>query len=114
MKTPRLFTRRGFVRFACFTGLTAVTGRLWGQSSKGVSPGKSIDLRDMLTTGLKCRRPEEFAYIDMVVDLVESGDLPESLVRSTFAYARRKRPYPLVYFRSALRVRAKKAGVTIS
>ncbi len=67
----------------------------------------------MLNTGLKSRRPEDFAYIDMVVDLVEAGVLPESLVRSTFAFARKKRPYPLVYFRSALRVRAKKLRITV-
>jgi hypothetical protein len=67
----------------------------------------------MLTTGLKARRPEEFAYIDLVVDLVDAGILPESLVRSTFAYARRKKPYPLVYFQGALRVRARKQGIRI-
>lgn len=88
-----------------------LTGRLWG--AKPVSPGRTIDLRDMLTTGLKCRRPEEFAYIDAVVALVEAGDLPESLVRSTFAYARKRRPYPLVYFKFALRTRAKKLGVAL-
>ena len=113
MNNSRFLARRRFLRLACFTGLTAVTGRVWGQGAKAVSPGRTISLRDMLNTGLKARRPEEFAYIEMVVGLVESGVLPESLVRSTFAYARKKRPYPLVYFRSALRVRAKKKGINV-
>lgn len=113
MNNSRFLARRRFLRLACFTGVTAATGRVWAQSSKAVSPGRTISLRDMLNTGLKSRRPEEFAFIETVVDLVEAGVLPESLVRSTFAYARRKRPYPFVYFRSALRTRAKKKGINV-
>ncbi len=113
MKT-RMLSRRGFVRLLGLTGLTAITGRIFAQSSpKPLAPGRVIDLRDMLTTGLKCRRPEEFAYIDGIVALVDSGVLPESLVRSTFAYARKRRPYPLVYFQQALRRRVKKLGIAV-
>ncbi len=112
MKT-RTLSRRGFVRLLGLTGLTAVTGRIFAQSPKPLAPGRVIDLRDMLTTGLKCRRPVEFAYIDGIVALVDAGVLPESLVRSTFAYARKRRPYPLVYFQQALRRRAKKLGIAV-
>jgi len=112
MKT-RLISRRRFVRCLGLTGLMSFAGRLSAQGNKPLPPGRTITLRDMLTTGLKCRRPQEFAYIDMVVALVEAGTLPESLVRSTFAYARKRRPYPLVYFQQALTRRAKKLGVTV-
>jgi hypothetical protein len=113
MSTPPSYSRRFFLRLVSFTGLAALTGQIWGANRGPVTPERAIDLRDMLTTGLKCRRPEEFQYIDDVVALVEIGALPESLVRSTFAYARKKRPYPLVYFRAALRVRARKLRIAV-
>ncbi len=109
----RIFTRRQFVRLLGLTGMMSVAGRIFAQGSKPLAAGRTITLRDMLTTGLKCRRPEEFAYIDAVVALVDAGVLSESLVRSTFAYARKRRPYPLVYFQQALRRRAKKLGVAV-
>lgn len=109
----RIFTRRQFVRLLGLTGMMSVAGRIFAQGNKPLAPGRTITLRDMLTTGLKCRRPEEFAYIDGVVALVDTGVLSESLVRSTFVYARKRRPYPLVYFQQALRRRAKKLGVAV-
>jgi len=64
------------------------------------------DLEMTLKKGLLCRRPIEFEFIDIVVDAVAKNVLPIDLVYSTFIWARRKRPYPFVYFRRALRMRA--------
>jgi hypothetical protein len=75
--------------------------------------GVQADLKQQLEAGLYARRPAEFAFIARVVQLVDQGQLPESLVKSTFAWARRKRPYPLVYFERALRLRARKIGIVV-
>lgn len=75
--------------------------------------GVQVDLKKQLETGLYARRPEEFAYIGRVVRQVERGQLPEKLVISTFAWARKKRPYPLVYFERALRLRARRLGIVV-
>ncbi len=69
------------------------------------------DLETALKKGLLCRRPIEFEFIDLVVDAVAKNKLPVDLVFSTFIWARRKRPYPFVYFRRALRVRAAAQGI---
>lgn len=76
--------------------------------------GVQADLRQQLEAGLYARRPEEFAYIARVVRMVERRQLPEKLVKSTFAWARRKRPYPLVYFERGLQLRARKLGIVVA
>lgn len=73
----------------------------------------AIELRTMLEKGLKARRPEEFEYLAQVSQMVSDGQLSENLVRSTFAWARKKRPYPFQYFQRALQVRAKRLGVRL-
>jgi hypothetical protein len=74
---------------------------------------KSADLQEMLESGLKARRPEEFAFIKRVVLLVEIRSLPEDLVRSTFQWARKKRPFPFPYFERGLKERAARLGINV-
>jgi len=81
-----------------------------GQQFRG---GVQADLKQQLEAGLYARRPEEFAYIARVMQMVNRRQLPERLVKSTFAWARRKRPYPLVYFERALQFRARKIGIVV-
>ena len=71
------------------------------------------ELKDQLNSGLKARRPQEFAFIGRVVEMVENRQLPLELVQSTFQWARFKKPYPYPYFESGLRVRAAKLGINI-
>jgi hypothetical protein len=77
-------------------------------SSGGVS---LVTLKQQLQFGLLARTPDEQAFVDLVVDNVNSGNLPLSMVQSTFLWARRKRPYPMQYFERALRIRANDAGI---
>lgn len=83
----------------------------------GVEPplgnGAKLSYREQLEKGLKCRRPVEFEFVGRVVDLVDAGVLPRSLVDSTFDWARKKRDKNVQYFEFALRTRAKKLGVDL-
>jgi len=72
-----------------------------------------LDLKTQLETGLKARRPVEFAYINQIVKLVEAGTLPRSLVTSTFIWARRMPSRQLQYFQFALQARAKRLNVKL-
>ena len=74
------------------------------------------DLHQQLKSGLKARRPLEFAYIARVVTMVENNQLPLDLVMSTFIWTRQNpqaKEYPFVYFQQALRERAKRIGITV-
>lgn len=74
------------------------------------------DLKQQLESGLKARRPQEFAFIATVVEMVSNDHLPLDLVMSTFIWTRqnpRAKEYPFVYFQRALRERAKKLGITV-
>ena len=79
------------------------------------APGVDIaELKDQLKNGLRVRRPGDLAFIDRVIEQVEQGHLPESLVKSTFQWARHKTTrYPFPYFAKALRIRAGKLGIKL-
>jgi hypothetical protein len=72
-----------------------------------------VTLKQQLETGLLARTPDEQAFVAKVVALVDSGDLPVSLVQSTFLWARRKKPFPMPYFERALRLRANAVGIDL-
>ena len=79
------------------------------------TPGvTAADLKQTLKSGLKARRPVELDFIDRVVTMVKNGDLPISLVQSTFLWARRHQPRPYPYFERGLRERAAKSGISIA
>ncbi|MBC8354674.1 MAG: hypothetical protein H8E66_22065 [Planctomycetes bacterium] len=73
-------------------------------------------LKTQLESGLKARRPEEFAFITKVVTMVGNDQLSLKLVKSTFQWTRQNpaaKKYPFFYFQRALRERAKKLGITV-
>ncbi|MFO0869923.1 MAG: hypothetical protein U0935_13400 [Pirellulales bacterium] len=77
-------------------------------------PGVAVvDLEQQLTSGLKARRPVEFAFIHGVVQKVKNRELPLDLVQSTFFWARRRQPYPFPYFERGLRERAARLGIIL-
>ena len=72
------------------------------------------DLEDTLKFGLKCRRPLEFAFVELVVQKVNQGQLPKDLVLSQFSWAREqnaKVPFP--YFQFGMKKRAAAIGVAL-
>jgi hypothetical protein len=77
----------------------------------GTNMGVQIDLKTELQKGLKARRPCEFQYIDQLIALMEAGEVPQSMVDSTFIWARKQPTRQLQYFQFALRARADKLGI---
>lgn len=75
------------------------------------APGNEFETN--LRAGLKARRPEEIAFVQLVVQKVKNDELPLSLVRSTFLWARRQPRYPAFYFEQGLRTRAAKEGISL-
>ncbi|MDZ4821031.1 MAG: hypothetical protein SGJ20_18855 [Planctomycetota bacterium] len=106
-----IWTRRNFLRSLAVLG----TAPLIGIANAANSPldGSADEFRKVLNAGLQSRLPSEFAFVDLVVQKVEAGTLPRSLVESTFFWARRHPPYPFPYFRTGLKLRAKKIGVVL-
>ena len=94
----------------CF-GIRIVSGE--EQSSAALGKAASTTLKKTLETGLKARRPQEFAFLATVATKVADGTLPRSLVESTFFWARRQGRYSYVYFEAGLRARAKRVGILL-
>lgn len=110
-------SRRAWLRrtLALGTGAAMLAGGLaCGRLlAAGAVSGAAVDLKTMLEKGLRVKRPADAQYVDHVVARVNDGTLPSSLVKSSFLWARNKRPYPFVYFRQALEQQAKKRGISI-
>lgn len=73
-------------------------------------------LQDQLNSRLKARRPEEFAFIALVVQKVQQDELPLELVNTTFQWVlknKKKERFPFFYFQTILRIRAAELGITI-
>lgn len=96
--------------------LTLATAALaLGCFMKAPTWGSTIaEFRDQLRLGLQARLPEEFQFIDRILQLVEQGHVPRDLVQSTFQWARKKRPYPFQFFKRGLIVRAARRGIVIT
>ncbi len=104
------------VRFLAALALSAtLVASLIPASGRAADMGTSTTpkLKDTLEKGLKARLPSEFAFIREVVDKVDDGTLPRSVVESTFLWARRKPQHPFEYFQQGLKVRAEKLGVSL-
>ena len=112
-------TRRFWLRCCAWSvGWLAWTGpRVLGDQEQAT-------LNELLRSVLKCRRPVEFAYVNLVTAKVNSGELPEALVMSMMKWAqkrarqeaesgRRKTDIPFPYFQQGLFLRAKEIGVDL-
>lgn len=73
----------------------------------------SPDLQKILESDLRARRPQEFAFIARAIELIEAGKLSESLVRSTYLWARKKPRRKFQYFERGLRFRAGRLGINL-
>lgn len=109
--------RRCFL-LAPVAALVAFLGRrAAAQNPSTFQPGQGgrtePTLQETLEKGLKARRPEDFAFIALVVGLVEEGVLSERLVRRTFLWARRKSRREMQYFERALVILAARQGIKL-
>lgn len=93
----------------CLGAITAAIAL--AEEGKSSSVVATIDLKDQLEKALKARRPVEFEFIGLVVERVDSGELPRDLVQSSFLWARRKPYNKIQYFEQSLRLRAKRKGI---
>ena len=72
------------------------------------------NLEQTLRVKLRPRTPAENAFLSKIVGMGDAGDLPLSLVQSTFLWSL-KRPLDnrFQYFAHGLRLRAKRLGIVI-
>ena len=71
-----------------------------------------LDAKTM-KAALRTATPEEDGFIDYVLDRVEAGKLPRSLVTSTFLWARKKPRRQFQYFKYGLIIRARRRGIKL-
>lgn len=89
--------------------LAAIGLRLVAQADEQVA-----NLKETLQSVLKCRRPEEFAFIEQVVAKVNQGELPLPVVLSMMKWARQRRDdIPFPYFQEGIKRRAAELGISL-
>ena len=95
-----------------------------GAEQRMAADEQQATLNEILRSVLKCRRPQEFAYVNLVTAKVESGELPRALVLSMMDWARkrsrqevearrRNTDIPFPYFQQGMFLRAKEIGVDL-
>jgi hypothetical protein len=78
-------------------------------------------LRDRLVFGLQARLPSEIAFVELVVEKVQTGKLPQRVVDQTFFWARDRASIsrngssrrPIIFFQPAMKARAKRLRVVL-
>lgn len=107
----------------CLAYLTASLAAL-APRRRAAADEQQATLNETLRSVLRCRRPQEFAFVDLVTQKVEQGKLSKSMVLSTMTWARkragdeaasgrRKTDIPFPYFQEALRRQAAALGVDL-
>lgn len=104
-------TRRFWLRTcAHFTSVLAA----WLVGHNASADQQIANLNETLRAVLRCRRPEEFAFVDSVAAKVKQGDLPKDMVISMMQWAKERRPeFPFPYFKEGIKLRAAKIGVQL-
>ena len=75
---------------------------------------KTDKLREQLWS-LRPRSPQEFEFVDRIVQLVEQGKLPIQTVEAAFNWARKKhKRYQFPYYQRAQMILAARSGIRIA
>lgn len=86
-----------------------------------LNPAQPQTYQQVLVFGLQAKLPSELAFIDSVVEEVETGKLPARLVDQTYFWARSRSgnsvfgraSRPIVYFIPALEARIKRLRLDV-
>src|SRR5262249_15682357 len=111
----RCFMQRAIFRAMALVLISSILAAGFAKAQVVTTGGIVVPtLKQQLQTGLLARTPDEIAFVDKVVAKVNAGELPISLVQTTFLWARAKGVrYPMPYFERALRIRAAAVGIDI-
>jgi len=106
-------TRRFWLR-CCAWSLSCLAALGFGR--RATADQQVANLNETLRSVLRARRPQEFAFVDLVTQQVQQGHLPLPLVLSMMKWAReradkQKSNIPFPYFQEGLRLRAAEIGV---
>jgi hypothetical protein len=102
-----MMQRRRFLTLVSASSLAV--GSLGGNSARAE---EKLDA-ETIKAGLHTASREDEGFVQRVVDLMEQGTLPEKLVKSVFAWARRKERNRFQYFKRGLTIQAAKIGVEV-
>ncbi|GAB5402995.1 MAG: hypothetical protein Aurels2KO_12260 [Aureliella sp.] len=99
---------------ASSTALAQDTGRSFAQSSQRQFGARTVDLEDQLRNGLRVARPEQVAFVKVVVVYTKNERLPQAMVNLVYRWALEKNSrIPFPYFQFAMRELAKRRGVIL-
>ena len=93
-------------------GIAAFLFAVFTPSRRAEAASQSLDA-DTLKYTLQVGRPEDKAFIDRVVAMMNAGDLPRSIVEKCFLWAKKKRKNKFQYFKLALIRLAASKGITV-
>ena len=73
-----------------------------------------VPLIDQLANGLRASRPGDIEFLNVVVQRVDEGKLPQGMVNLVYRWAIERNPrVPFPYFQLAMRELSRRRGVTL-
>ncbi len=106
-----MINRRTWIETAA-SGLAAFLFAVFASSRRAKAASQRLDAATLKYT-LKVGRPEDKAFIDRVVAMMSAGDLPSSIVKKCYLWAKKKRKNKFQYFKLALIRLAASKGITV-
>lgn len=80
------------------------------RSTRNVTP-----LIDQLRVGLRINKSSQLAFLQLVVQKVEAGEIPQAMVNVVYKWAiSRNEKYPFPYFQYAMQELAKRRGISFN
>ena len=94
------------------SGLAAFLFTVFAPSGQAEAASQRLDAATLKHT-LQVGRPEDKAFIDRVVAMMNAGKLPSGIVEKCFLWARKKRRHKFQYFKRALIRLAASKGIKV-
>ena len=103
--------RRKWIAVAV-SGLGGFIAALFVSSRRADAASTRLDADTLIYT-LQVGRPEDKEFIKRLVAMMDSGELPRSIVDKCYLWARRKRKNKFHHFKRAVIYLAAKKGITV-
>ena len=89
-------------------------GNSINSAERNQSYSNRVPLIDQLTNGLRVTRPIDVQFLQVVVQNVDDGHLPQAMVNLVYRWAIQRNPrVPFPYFQLAMRELSRRRGVQL-
>ncbi|MBN2292666.1 MAG: hypothetical protein JXM70_09590 [Pirellulales bacterium] len=107
-----MLNRRTWIRTAAGGISSFLLATFFAGPRHAQAAARTLDA-ETLKIALRVGRPEDKDFIDRIVDMMNTGKLPSSIVQKCFLWAKKKRKHKFQYFKRALIMLAASKNIVV-